>query len=86
MNRMEPKDLTKPQWLWRFECRRLRAGWMSRYNWFLYGAYSWTWFFVLRHYPVLDNEYTGLKVRGYWQITILGLSIGYCYRKDFNLC
>ena len=77
-------DLTRPRWSWVLDCGRFRLGWMSLYKWQLYGAYTWSWFFVIRYYPIRDDEYYDLQVGGFWQMTVLGLQIGYCYRKDYK--
>jgi hypothetical protein len=84
MKTLQPKDLTKITWNWRRNYGRLRIGWMSKYNWWLYGAHDWSWFFVFRNYPIRDYVFDNKKVGGYWQLTILGFQIGYCYRKDFK--
>lgn len=69
------KNLTKPRWAWTLGKGNLRMGWMSRKDWLLYGAYGWSWFFVFKNYPIVDNK------GGFWQITILGLQIGCRYKR-----
>ena len=81
MKRKQPFDNTNPKWVWRYDRGRLRMGYVTRYEWWLAGAYKPAWFIVFKNYPI---AYTHLQTGGYWQFTILGLQVGYCYRKDFK--
>jgi hypothetical protein len=85
MKHKQPMNLTNPLWNWRKDFGRLRIAWISYRNWWLCGAWWWSWWLVFRHYPVRDNTYSGMRVGGYWQFTILGFQVAYCYRKDFKL-
>lgn len=84
MKRTQPMNLTKPLWKWRKEFGRLRLGRISYKDWWLGGAYKWAWWFVFRIYPIryYANSST-IKVGGYFQLTVFGFQIAYCYRKDF---
>lgn len=84
MKHKQPINLTNPLWNWRKDFGRLRIAWISYHNWWLCGAWWWSWWFVFRHYPVRDNMYSGIQVGGYWQFTILGFQVAYCYRNDFK--
>ena len=84
MKRAEPFNATKIEWDWRRDWGRLRIGYMTRKAWWLYGCYKRSWFFVFRHYPIRDDEYSGMTVGGYWQPTILGLQVAYCYHPKFE--
>jgi hypothetical protein len=80
----QPVNVTNPLWNWRRDYGRLRLAWISRTNWWLCGAYAWSWWFVFRHHRIRDLEYSGMRVGGVCQLTILGFQIAYCYRKDFK--
>ena len=82
MKHSQPIDLTRTHWNWRKDFGRLRVAWISPYNWKLCGAWWWSWYFVFRHHKLHRDFYNS---GGYWQLTVLGFQVAYCYRKDFNL-
>lgn len=84
MKRKQPIDCTRPLWNWRKDFGRFRIAYSDRFNWWLGGAWKHTWWFCLRNYPSYYIKNDELKRGEYCQLTILGLNIGYCYRKDFK--
>lgn len=74
----QPCNLTSPIWNWRKNFGRLRIGWMSRYNWRIYGATPIAWFFCCSSNELMDWKKN--KVCGrYIQITLFGLQFAYLY-------
>jgi hypothetical protein len=83
MKNKSHRDITVPNWNWRFKIGFLRFAYMTRHRWNMYGATPVNWFFFASRY---DSYRKGVFAGRCFQITILGFQIGFMYsNKGYNL-